>query len=354
MSIHIPPPDERAALADRIRGHKRIVAEGVTDEFFERHPDWLTRFGSAGRIRGVEDAGFHLEFLAGAVESGSVEAYRDYVRWTVQVLRTRGIESHFVAENLGQIGRCLVGILDPAEANLVSAFVAAGREASAVAASEPTGGEATAGLSLTRRLFVQALLQGHRKAATNIALEAFRCGHPVPDIYAEVIQEALYEVGRLWQANRITVAEEHMATAIAQFVLAQLYPHLPLPEAARGAAVVTGVEGELHQVGANMVADVLEADGWDVQFLGTNVPDAGILKVIEEHDADVVGISATMLFNVPKVRRLIADARARFPSRRLRIFVGGGAFRNAPNLPGEIGADGFAADLRSAVALVRG
>jgi MerR family transcriptional regulator, light-induced transcriptional regulator len=76
-----------------------------------------------------------------------------------------------------------------------------------------------------------------------------------------------------------------------------------------------------------MVADVLEANGWNVRFLGTNMPHAGVLQ------ADVVGISATMLFNLPKVRLLVNEVRGKFANRPSRILIGGGAFRSLPSPP---------------------
>ena len=114
--------------------------------------------------------------------------------------------------------------------------------------------------------------------------------------------------------------------------------------------VITGAQGEFHQVGANMVADVLEAAGWDVRFLGTDTPIGGVLEAIEEHEADILGISATMLFHISSVARLIDSVRAK-RGRQIRILAGGGAFRSAPSLYNELGADGCALDLRSAVAL---
>ena len=102
-------------------------------------------------------------------------------------------------------------------------------------------------------------------------------GHPVVDLYTEVLQGAMYRIGRLWEENQITVAREHMATAITQFVIAHLYPLIRLAPKPRGRIVLTGAEGEQHQVGANVVADVLEASGWDVRFLGTNTPVSGVL-----------------------------------------------------------------------------
>jgi methanogenic corrinoid protein MtbC1 len=79
------------------------------------------------------------------------------------------------------------------------------------------------------------------------------------------------------------------------------------------------------------------------------VPNSGILQEIEKHRADMLGISATMLFNVPTVIRLIDEVRARFESRTPRIVLGGAAFLNLPSLGAESGAVGIAADLRSAV-----
>ncbi len=349
------PSSTRRALAEKLRGLRDAIAESVTEEFFHQHPDWLERYGERGRRHGVEDARFHLDFLAGAVEAGSPGTFADYARWAVRVLSGRGIQPRFVVENLSQVGQALLPYLGEEEQAHIARLV---REACAAAEEGPTPQGGLAGddrLALTRSLFLQAILHGGRKAACNVVTEAVRAGHPVVDLYTLVLQEALYEVGRLWEANRITVAVEHMATAIVQFVMAQLYPLLPPPgHQGRGNAVITGVEGELHQVGANMVADVLESAGWNVRFLGTNMPLAGILQVVEDHKAEVVGVSATMLFNLLKVRRLVGDIRARFAARPPRILVGGGAFRSLTAPAEVVGADGFAADLQSALALLGG
>ena len=98
---------ERIALSEKLRGLKQTVAEAVTDEFFQHHPDWLMRYGERGRKHGVEDACFHIDFLAGAVESGTSTPFEDYARWTVRMLEARRIPAHFVAENLEQISRAL-------------------------------------------------------------------------------------------------------------------------------------------------------------------------------------------------------------------------------------------------------
>ena len=157
-------------------------------------------------------------------------------------------------------------------------------------------------------LMRESLLDRQVMAATEeagIALEMLRPDRPVPEVYTALLQPAQYEVGRRWERNEISVAQEHMATAVTQYVLAELYSRLEIPESTRGGLVVTGVEGELHQVGAHMIADILEADGWNVRFLGTQMPHRDILSTIEEHRPRIVGISITMLFNLPRARALI-------------------------------------------------
>ena len=184
-------------------------------------------------------------------------------------------------------------------------------------------------------------------------LDVLRAGQAIEDIYVDVIQESLYQIGSLWERNRITVAEEHMATAIVQSVMAQLYAQLPVVATTRGNIVITGIQGELHQVGANLVADVLEADGWDVRFLGANVPQPGILAAIDTHHADILGISATMLFSLPQVRALITAVHARYGPHSPRIVLGGGAFREQPSLATTLGADGSAVDVRNVSRLMQ-
>jgi MerR family transcriptional regulator, light-induced transcriptional regulator len=200
--------------------------------------------------------------------------------------------------------------------------------------------------------FLDYLLSGNRKASLNIIMDAYQNGYPIPDIYMNIFQEALYEIGRLWESNRITVADEHMGTAITQFVMSNLYQHLQISDQPRGKTVITGVQGELHQIGANMVADLLEADGWDVMFLGTNVPHMGVLDSVRQHGADMFGISSTMLFNLPKVIHLVQAVRREFGS-SIQIMVGGGAFRGLEKLPVELEGCLVALDLNQALELAR-
>ena len=344
------PLEDRRALARTLRADAQNLAEAVTDEFLGRHPDWVERYGAAARVQGIEDARFHLDFLIGALIGGDPASFARYAVWTAGVLGSRGITAEFLVENLEQI-RDHVARRVGADAGLgISRLVDAAVEALARgpdalrAADEANPAE--------RALYLQAALAGDRRAALNITLEALRAGSTVTDIYQDILQPAQYEIGRLWERNVITVAREHAATAVTQYVIARLYEHFPPAEENRGNALITGVRGELHQVGANMVADVLEADGWNVRFLGTQLPHRDILDAVAEHEPRLVGISAAIVANMEAVADLISALRERFDS-DMRIIVGGAAFRFEASVWRELGADGHGRDLRDARELAR-
>ncbi|MGA2099183.1 MAG: cobalamin-dependent protein [Candidatus Acidiferrum sp.] len=208
------------------------------------------------------------------------------------------------------------------------------------------------GLDLTRKAFLEAILGGQRMAALNIVEEALRAGHNQLDIYVNVFTESLHRVGELWELNKISIGQEHVATSITQYAIASIYPRLVRTEMQRGLMVVTGVSGELHQIGANIVADAMEANGWKVDFLGSNLPYSAVVAAVEESSASVLCISTTMTANLPSVADLVDVIRRKLGDRAPRIVLGGAAYRLAPSFAREVGVTEAFTDLRSALAVL--
>jgi methanogenic corrinoid protein MtbC1 len=169
----------------------------------------------------------------------------------------------------------------------------------------------------------------------------------VPELHLNVLQPAQYEIGRLWQENRISVAQEHLATAITQFALAHLYRHLPRDPANGRTVLVACVEGDLHEVGARVGSDFLEMAGFDVRFLGANVPTDSLVRMVREHPPDLLALSVTMTYHLPALRDALARVRAVAP--RLPLAVGGLAFSWAPGLERELDVSFFGRDARELV-----
>ncbi|MCY0987848.1 cobalamin-dependent protein [Nannocystis sp. ILAH1] len=183
--------------------------------------------------------------------------------------------------------------------------------------------------------FASALLAGDRPGALACAREAFARG--VGHLYEDVVRPALARIGDMWMRNEITIAEQHVATALAQSVLGALYPEFPWPPPGPR-AVIACVAGEHHELGARMVADLLTLDGWDGMFLGADVADDALLERVAQTRPGLVVLSLTM----PTRRRALAPLVGRL--RRLpsspKILVGGSAMlgRELSDLPASAGA----------------
>jgi hypothetical protein len=122
-----PSFHDSTALGDRIRQLKPGAAEEATRVFLESHPDWLVKYGDRARKFGIEDAQYHIDFLAGAVEADRIQAFVEYCAWAAELLESRGIARNFLVENLTQIESALGSGLSPEEQAVIALFMKAGR-----------------------------------------------------------------------------------------------------------------------------------------------------------------------------------------------------------------------------------
>jgi methanogenic corrinoid protein MtbC1 len=197
--------------------------------------------------------------------------------------------------------------------------------------------------------YLGALLQADRDAASRLILSAVEKGESVKAIYLYVFQPVQRAIGRLWQTNQISVAQEHYCTAATQMIMSQLYPHIFGGHRLDRRLVAACVSGELHELGVRMIADFFEMEGWDTYYLGANTPAASIAQAVVERKADVLAVSATITFHVSQVEKVIEHVRASSVGDRLHILVGGYPFNISPALWRTVGADGHARDAGGAV-----
>lgn len=175
--------------------------------------------------------------------------------------------------------------------------------------------------------YQKSLLEGKRNVCSSIVKDYLAENHSVNNLYEKVLKMALYEVGRLWEQNKISVASEHLATAITEGVLNELYPEI-IPEKYNGKKVVLAcVDKEEHQVGIKMVADVFEMNEWESFFLGTGFPTIELIKFIDKVKPNIIAISLSIYFNFGNLKKMLAELKSRYP--KLPIIVGGQALLRA-------------------------
>jgi methanogenic corrinoid protein MtbC1 len=183
--------------------------------------------------------------------------------------------------------------------------------------------------------YLRAQLAGDRREAVRLVVEdGLGRGTSALELQAHVIRAAQDEIGRLWQQNRVTIAQEHMASAISQLSLAVLFERATRARPLGKTFVLACVEGELHDLPARIVADFLELEGFDVRYLGADVPTADLTAMVAAEPPDLVGLSVTMSFNVPSLRIMVARLREAISC---PIFVGGHALSWSQGLAGELG-----------------
>lgn len=173
------------------------------------------------------------------------------------------------------------------------------------------------------RVYLEALRAADTAGAYRVASQALADGMPLAALYQRVIAPAMHELGRLWEKGAVTVADEHLATALTHRVLATLRPDPLGAEEDRPRAVLAAVQGEQHALGLRMAADLLEDAGWRPIYLGADVPTAALLQAIESLAPDLLGLTVTMPDLTPVLEGTVAVVRDRHPT--LRLLVGGQA-----------------------------
>ena len=168
---------------------------------------------------------------------------------------------------------------------------------------------------------VDALLSGDVPEVDAIVEDILDEHGPIA-FFDDVLRPALYEVGARWARKEISVADEHLATALAHRQLAKAYPLLVTrPAFSREPVLLMGVQGELHVLGLRMIADVLEGAGFAVHFAGADVPTQAIKDAVRRLEPAVVGLSTTIGTDPEAVLGAIDTIREARP--QTGILVGG-------------------------------
>jgi methanogenic corrinoid protein MtbC1 len=328
------------------------ISDALLEQELSRQPELIPHYGKSELEKSLQDAGYHLSFLAQALALGKKEMFLDYVAWAKVMLCQRNVPVADLAFHLECLADVLRERLPGEPGRLASAYVAAAARAIPTMPEDmPTFLHQGEPLSPLAHLYLESLRRGERQIASRLVLDAVSAGTPVKDIYLQIFQPALYEIGRLWQINKISVAEEHYCTAATQLVMSQLYPFIFASTKNGHTLVATCVVGDLHEIGVRMVADFFELDGWDTYYLGASTPDAGVIAAVIERKADVLAVSATISYHVDAVRTLIAAVRRHRECGQVKILAGGYPFNEDPLLWEKVGADGSAANAQQAVVL---
>ncbi len=166
-------------------------------------------------------------------------------------------------------------------------------------------------------------------------------------LYSRVLQPIMYEVGRYWEMDKISVDQEHEISArISSFLAAK---EVPIPEKPGHSILITPAPNEFHELGALMLANYFRAAGWQVHYLNAGTSRTELSAALVRHRPAVLAISVALVLHAPYLPDYISSARETAPG--IKIIVGGRFINQHPELVPQLGVDGYAETCEKALAL---
>ncbi|MBN2456620.1 MAG: B12-binding domain-containing protein [Sedimentisphaerales bacterium] len=208
--------------------------------------------------------------------------------------------------------------------------------------------------NITHESYLEALLRGDRGQARAVIEQTLHTGITANGVYIDVIWPIMAEIEKLLRSEKITPAQEHLATRINRTIVDQLQNKLPRKQKRDKKIAVCCAPKEIQELGAQIMTDLFESDGWEVRLLGGGLTNDDVLVFVNDYAPDILLIYGTEPKQAPDIRRLIDTIKGINAWPNMRIMVSGGLFNRAEGLWIEIGADMFAETATEALQLANG
>jgi 5-methyltetrahydrofolate--homocysteine methyltransferase len=198
----------------------------------------------------------------------------------------------------------------------------------------------------------EAILTGNAKLAEEVTNAALEAGTDPTELLGKYMIPAMDEVGQRFECNEYFVPELLIAARAMKTALTILTPKLAAAGAeAVGRVVIGTVQGDLHDIGKNLVASMLEGGGFDVVDLGVDVPPTRFVEAAQEKDGTIVALSALLTTTMTQMKAVIEALEAAGIRAGTKVMIGGAPITQ--QYADEIGADGYSDNASAAVALAR-
>ena len=197
--------------------------------------------------------------------------------------------------------------------------------------------------------YLEAILAGERQQARKVVEKTLQQGIPANSVYMDLIWPIMVEIDNLQRNDKITNIQSNLATRINRTIVDQLQNKLPKKVAAEKKIAICCAPEEIHELGAQITADLFESNGWEVKFIGGGLTNDDILSFVNDFGPDILLIYGSAGKQAPAIRELITKVKSVNAWPDMKVMVSGGVFNRADGLWQEIGADLFAPTAGEAV-----
>lgn len=189
---------------------------------------------------------------------------------------------------------------------------------------------------------LSAMINADRPGAAYIIDQALATGIDPKSVISDILDPAIVRLGQLWELESMSLAQNFVASKIAEDALIRCIPNTSAHQQSKGAVVIGNIEDDFHSLGRRTLGLFLTAAGWEVHDLGNDIPAEEFLDKALEVKAHVIGASAMMQTTALNIRKLRDLIDARGLTDRIKLAVGGAVFNWRPDLVAEVGGDGTA------------
>ena len=197
-----------------------------------------------------------------------------------------------------------------------------------------------------------AILNGNAKQAEAVTKAALEAKSDPAELVRKYMIPAMDEVGRRFECNEYFVPELLIAARAMKIALELITPHLVGAGVERAGRVVIGtVQGDLHDIGKNLVASMLEGGGFEVVDLGVDVPPDRFVEAAQQKDGTIVALSALLTTTMTMMKKVVESLEKAGLRKKTKVMIGGAPITQ--QYAAEIGADGYSDNASGAVAVAR-
>lgn len=327
------------------------LAEASFQKEVDEDPDYYASLSPRTSKIIYRDTRYNIDFLYTAYLLGDDKIMADYAVWLYELMvsvikgQTPEQTTHYVVEHFDVIRRCVLDTVSKDKQPELLRLIDIAKETVAKAAPPKTEvGDRTSRYEAEIEQYMDGLFKKNNRKVFYLVQKFVEKGIPLNDIYVEILAESMRRIGELWHTAQITVDTEHYCTSVTQMAMAQLYPMLFETERKNKTLLCACPGTELHEMGARMVADLFENDGWDSVYLGAAVPEDAMMEAVEENHPDLIALSVTMPQHLIACQEMVERLRKEYPD--TKIAVGGKAFESTHELWKQWPVDFYTVDAR--------
>jgi len=324
-----------ATMYEKLKQNKELIAtkalELIDPDYQKKSYDYI--------FKSKRDILYSIDFMIEALIIKDANILINYFSWLTDILGSYDIKKEVVSKLYQLLLDLFRPYLEPDDLHFLTCIKPA--------SFTKTNLEVT--LSDGASTYLAHLLQKDRFKASSYIQSLVEANISIEDIFLDIVQPAMHQIGLLWQKREISVADEHLATVISQFAMTELYPIIFNTKKNGKRMVACALGNELHEMGIRMVSDLFEYYGYETYYLGSNTPVSDLVTYLEAYLPDLVCLSVTLSSQLSQLLELVSLIKSNERLTNVKLMIGGQAVSALKEPLKTFNVDGYASNAKEAI-----